>query len=60
MTLGHTRSRYFRRKSAVSIPSGDFRPAFFASDHDQAYQQTVVLRYQRPRNAEWIRLHLAL
>jgi hypothetical protein len=26
----------------------------FRIDHDQAYQQNVVLRYQRPRNAEWI------
>jgi hypothetical protein len=26
----------------------------FRIDHDQAYQQNVILRYQRPHNREWI------
>ncbi len=28
----------------------------FRIDHDQAFQSTVNLRYQRPKNAEWIRI----
>src|SRR5207302_10471839 len=54
MTLGHTRSRYFPPEVGGLIPLGGFPSSVFRIDHDQAYQQTVVLRYQRPRNAEWI------
>jgi hypothetical protein len=28
----------------------------FRIDHDQAFQSTLNLRYQRPRNAEWVAL----
>jgi hypothetical protein len=53
MTLGHTRARYFAPEVGGLIPLGGFAGSVFRIDHDQAYQQTVVLRYQRPRNAEW-------
>ena len=53
MTLGHTRARYFPPEVGGLIPLGGFSSSVFRIDHDQAYQQTVVLRYQRPRNAEW-------
>ena len=54
MTLGHTRARYFPPENGGLVPLGGFSGGVFRIDHDQAYQQNVVLRYQRPRNAEWI------
>ena len=51
-TFGHTRARYFPPETGglISIqPSGPFR-----IDHDQAFQSTVNLRYQRANKAEWI------
>ena len=36
------------------VPLGGFSGGVFRIDHDQAYQQTVVTRYQRPHNREWI------
>jgi hypothetical protein len=54
MTLGHTRARYFPPENGGLIPLGGFSGSVFRIDHDQAYQQNVVLHYQRPRNAEWI------
>jgi hypothetical protein len=54
MTLGHTRARYFPPEVGGLIPLGGFPESVFRIDHDQAYQQNVVLRYQRPHNEEWI------
>jgi hypothetical protein len=54
MTFGHTRARYFPPEVGGLIPLGGFPSNVFRIDHDQAYQQTAVFRYQRPRNAEWI------
>jgi hypothetical protein len=54
MTLGHTRARYFPPEVGGLIPLGGFPSNVFRIDHDQAYQQTAVFRYQRPRNGEWI------
>ncbi len=54
MTLGHTRARYFPPEVGGLIPLGGFSDSVFRIDHDQSYQQTVVMRYQRPKNAEWI------
>lgn len=54
MTLGHTRARYFPPEVGGLIPLGGFPTGVFRIDHDQAYQQNVVFRYQRPKNAEWI------
>ncbi|HLJ47727.1 MAG TPA: TonB-dependent receptor [Bryobacteraceae bacterium] len=54
MTLGHTRARYFPPEVGGLIPLGGFSDSVFRIDHDQAYQQTVVMRYQRPKNEEWI------
>jgi len=54
MTLGHTRARYFPPETGGLIPLGGFSSNVFRIDHDQAYQQTVALRYQRPHNREWI------
>lgn len=54
MTLGHTRARYFPPENGGLIPLGGFSGSVFRIDHDQAYQQNVVVRYQRPHKAEWI------
>jgi hypothetical protein len=54
LTMGHTRARYFPPESGGLIPLGGFAESVFRIDHDQAYQQNVVLRYQRPKNAEWV------
>jgi len=54
LTLGHTRARYYPPENGGLIPLGGFSGSVFRIDHDQAYQQNVVLRYQRPHNAEWI------
>jgi len=54
LTLGHTRARYFPPESGGLIPLGGFSGGVFRIDHDQAYQQNAVFRYQRPHNREWI------
>ena len=54
MTLGHTRARFFPPEVGGLIPLSGFPSNVFRIDHDQAYQQNVVLRYQRPKNTEWI------
>ncbi len=53
-TFGHTRARYFPDQTGgllntQNVPSGAFR-----IDHDQEFQSTLLARYQRPHNAEWI------
>ena len=54
LTLGHNRARYFPPGVGGLIPLGGLSGGVFRIDHDQAYQQTVALRYQRPKNGEWI------
>jgi hypothetical protein len=54
MTLGHTRARYFPPETGGLVPLGGYAGGVFRIDHDQAYQQNAVFRYQRPHNAEWI------
>jgi len=56
-TFGHTRARYFFPEVGGLIPQGTpLNGSVFRIDHDQAFQSTVNLRYQRPKNAEWIAL----
>jgi hypothetical protein len=55
MTFGHTVARYFPPENGGLIPQGTpLAGGVFRIDHDQKYQQNVVLRYQRPNNEEWI------
>jgi outer membrane cobalamin receptor len=54
MTFGHTRARFFPPEVGGLIPLGGLPTNVFRIDHDQAYQQTVVSRYQRKNNREWI------
>ncbi len=54
-TFGHTRARYFPPETGGLIFQGaPLGASVFRIDHDQAFQSTLNLRYQRPRNAEWI------
>jgi len=56
-TFGHTRARYFPPETGGLIPQGTpLAGGVFRIDHDQAFQSTLNLRYQRPKNAEWIAL----
>jgi hypothetical protein len=54
-TFGHTRARYYPPETGGLIFQGaPLAAGVFRIDHDQAFQSTVNLRYQRPRNAEWV------
>jgi hypothetical protein len=56
-TFGHTRARYFPPETGGLIPQGaPLVAGVFRIDHDQAFQSTVTVRYQRPKNAEWVAL----
>jgi hypothetical protein len=56
-TFGHTRARYFPPEDGGLIPQGTpLAAGVFRIDHDQAFQSNVSLRYQRPKNEEWIAL----
>jgi hypothetical protein len=56
-TFGHTRARYFPPEVGGLVPQGaPLAAGVFRIDHDQAFQSTMSLRYQRPKNAEWIAL----
>ena len=53
-TMGHTRARFFGPESGGIIFNSPLNSSVFRIDHDQAFQQTTNLRYQRPKNAEWV------
>jgi hypothetical protein len=56
-TFGHTRARYFPPETGGLIPQGQpLGGSVFRIDHDQAFQSTLNVRYQRPHNAEWVAL----
>jgi outer membrane receptor for Fe3+-dicitrate len=47
-TFGHTRARYFPPETGGLVPQGaPLTSGVFRIDHDQAFQSTVNLRYQR-------------
>lgn len=53
-TFGHNRARYFPPEVGGLVPQGgSIGTGVFRVDHDQAFQSTVNLRYQR-KSAEWI------
>ena len=53
-TFGHTRSRYFFPENGGLIEQGTpLDGSVFRIDHDQEFQSTLNMRYQR-KNAEWI------
>jgi hypothetical protein len=54
-TFGHTRARYFPPETGGLVPQGaPLAGGVFRIDHDQTFQSNVNLRYQRPKNAEWV------
>jgi hypothetical protein len=56
-TFGHTRARYYPPEDGGLIPQGaPLAAGVFRIDHDQVFQSTITLRYQRPHNAEWVAL----
>ena len=60
-TFGHTRARYFPPETGGLVPQGaPLAAGVFRIDHDQAFQSTATLRYQRPKNAEWFALLIVM
>jgi len=54
LTFGHTRARYFPPELGGLIFQGTASvPGVFRIDHDQAYQQTASIRYQRGKDGPW-------
>jgi hypothetical protein len=53
-TFGHTRARYFPTQTGGLLNTSDVPPGVFRIDHDQAFQSTILARYQRPKDAEYI------
>jgi hypothetical protein len=52
-TMGHSRARYFGPENGGLIFNSGVSQGVFRIDHDQAFQQTTNLRYQRG-NGYWI------
>ena len=53
-TFGHTRARYFPPQSGGLLNTSNVPTGVFRIDHDQEFQSTANLRYQRPKKAEYI------
>lgn len=53
-TFGHTRARYFPPQSGGLLNTSAVPPGVFRIDHDQEFQSSVVARYQRPNNGEYM------
>jgi hypothetical protein len=53
-TVGHTRARYFPPENGGLVFNGDIGESVFRIDHDQAFQQTTVLRYQMGKTGPWV------
>ena len=53
-TMGHTRARYFPPENGGLVFNGDIGESVFRIDHDQAFQQTTVLRYQVGKTGPWV------
>ncbi|MBZ5499365.1 MAG: TonB-dependent receptor [Acidobacteriia bacterium] len=52
-TIGHTRARFFGPEVGGVIFNSPIDAEVFRIDHDQAFQQTTNVRYQRPKNGAW-------
>ena len=53
-TFGHTRARYFPNQSGGLLNTDDVPGGAFRIDHAQAFQSTIVGRYQINKNAEYV------
>jgi hypothetical protein len=54
IVFGHTRARFFAPEIGGLIFNSPLDTGVFRIDHDQAFQQTTNLRYQRKKNSPWI------
>ena len=52
--FGHNRARYFPPETGGLIPYNSPTLGVFRIDHDQAFESTLNVRYQRPKQAEWV------
>jgi hypothetical protein len=52
--LGHTRARFFGPEIGGLIFNSPLNTSVFRIDHDQAFEQTSNVRYQRKKNGPWI------
>jgi outer membrane cobalamin receptor len=51
--LGHTRARFFGPETGGILFNSPLNNSVFRIDHDQAFEQTSNLRYQRKKNGPW-------
>jgi len=54
INLGHTRARFFGPEDGGLIFNSPVDVGVFRIDHDEAYEQTMNLRYQFPKAGPWI------
>jgi hypothetical protein len=54
MNVGHTRARFFGPETGGLIFNSPVDVGVFRIDHDQKFEQTMNLRYQRPHSGPWI------
>src|ERR1017187_6321500 len=54
LNLGHTRARFFGPETGGLIFNSPVDVSVFRIDHDQKYEQTLNLRYQRRNSGPWI------
>lgn len=54
--MGHTRARFFGPENGGLIFNTPIDASVFRIDHDQQFQQTTHVRYQRGKDREWIAL----
>ena len=52
--MGHTRARFFGPEDGGLITQSALPSSVFRIDHDQQFQSTTNLRYQRPQNGLFI------
>lgn len=55
-TMGHTRARFFGPENGGLVFNSPLDTGVFRIDHDQAFEQTTHLYYQRPNHGPWISL----
>ena len=53
LTFGHTRARFFGPETGGLIFNSPLDYSVFRIDHDEAYEQTANLRYQKTKNSPW-------
>jgi hypothetical protein len=54
--LGHTRARFFGPENGGLLFNSPLDTSVFRIDHDQAFEQTTNIRYQKRKNGPWASL----